>query len=152
METKTLEDLIEWTRQVHERLAKCLAYCATCHEDERARTLLEYLASHERTLEKIVQGYEEQADRRALRTWVYDYLPHKPIDPHRACDMHYAELSYDEIRREVFDFHAQIITLYRELHRNAPIPEARALFESLLAMEEHETMRLSLQVGRMDDL
>ena len=32
------------------------------------------------------------------------------------------------------------------------IPEAKELFESLLAMEENESMRLARQVGRMQDL
>lgn len=31
------------------------------------------------------------------------------------------------------------------------IPEARELLESLLTMEENESMRLARQIGRMDD-
>jgi|TARA_R110000796_G_scaffold240358_1_gene361378 hypothetical protein len=34
----------------------------------------------------------------------------------------------------------------------AEIPEAKELLQSLLAMEQNESMRLARQIGRMDDL
>lgn len=152
MEVRTYFDLIDWTRQLHAKLAICLAHCAPLHQVERAALLLQYLASHEAELEKIVAGFEEQADPKAARTYVYDYIPHTPITTHLTCDDHYAELDAETIRAEVFDFHQQIISLYRSLWGKTDIPEARELVQSLLQMEENEAKRLVRQIARMDDL
>ena len=152
MEIRTFIDLIEWTRQLHAKLAQCLSHCASHHDDERASMLLEYLASHETEIEKMVSAFERQADPKVARTYVYDYMPHDPISAHLVCDDHYAKLDSKAISAEVFDFHEQIISLYRTLIDKAEIPEARDLMQSLLDMEENETKRLVRQVGRMDDL
>ena len=152
MDIKTFRELIEWTRDLHANLARCMSHCATKNEEERARALLDYLATHESEMEHIVNEFERQGDAKALETRVYDYLSHEPIKTHRTCDEPYARLDFNGICREVFDFHDQIIDLYRTLVGKAEIPEAKELLESLLTMEQNEAMRLARQVGRMDDL
>lgn len=152
MEIKTFSDLIDWTRQLHGHLAKCLAHCASKNEEERARLLLDYLAEHEGKMERMVSAFEAQAEPKVMKTYIYDYLSHQPIQSHRTCDAPYAQLGFDDICQEVFDYHQQIIELYRDIEARADIPEAKALLGSLLAMEEHEAMRLSRQTGRMSDI
>lgn len=152
MKIKTFNDLIEWTRELHGKLAKCLSHCAARHDDERASLLLGYLASHEAEMEKMVAAFERQADPKVVHTYVYDYIPHNPITTHLVCDDHYTKLDAGAISAEVFDFHEQIISLYQSLVGKAEIREAVELVQSLLKMEEHETKRLVRQVERMDDL
>ncbi|RTQ99606.1 ATPase [Halomonas nitroreducens] len=152
MHVETFQDLIDWTRELHGFLAKCLRHCADRQEEPRARALLQYLAAHEASLESTVASFERQADPKALHTWVYDYLSHTPISAHRECDLPYAEMGFDEICREVFAFHDQAIELYRYLEGRAEIPEARTLIQQLLKMEEHEAMRLVQQANRARDL
>ncbi len=41
MEIKTFADLIDWTRQLHAHLARCLKESAGQHPDERASALLD---------------------------------------------------------------------------------------------------------------
>jgi hypothetical protein len=152
MEIKTFKELIGWTRDLHAHLARCLSHCATRNEEERARALLDYLASHESEIERIVNEFELKADTNALETRVYDYLSHHPIKTHRTCDEPYAKLDFNGICREVFDFHDQITGLYQTLVEKAEIPKLKELMESLLAMELNESKRLARQIGRMDDL
>lgn len=154
MDIKSFEDLIEWARQLHAHLSRCLSEGATENQEERARALLTYLSDHENELAKITAEFEKQAPTKALNTRMYDYLnsEHKPISSHRTCDGHYADLDFDGIVREVFDFHDQLIDLYDSLAGKAEIPEAKELVESLRSMEEHEAMRLARQIGMMDDV
>ncbi len=152
MKIKTYSELIEWTRTVHANLAQCLTHCASRHPDERASLLLDYLASHEIEMEEMVATFARQADRNASQTYLYDYLAHNPITTHLVCDGHYANLDAAAISAEVFDFHEQIISLYRTLAGKAEIREAAELMRSLLDMEEQETKRLVRQVQRMDEL
>ena len=154
MDIKSFEDLIEWARELHAHLSRCLSECSTKNKEERARALLTYLSDHEAELERITAEFEKHADSRALKTRLYDYLndEHKAIKTHRTCDDHYASLDFDSIVREVFDFHDQLIDLYDSLAGKAEIPEAKELAESLRAMEENEAMRLARQIGMMDDV
>ncbi len=152
MDIKTFGELINWTRDLHAHIARCLSHCATKNEEERARALLDYLATHESEMERIVNEFKSQGDFKALETRVYDYLSHHPIKTHRTCDEPYAQLDFEGICREVFDFHDQIEDLYRTMADKAEIPEAKELLQSLLTMEENEAMRLARQIGRMNDL
>lgn len=154
MEIRTFEDLIMWARDLHTNLSQCLSECATKNPDERAQALLSYLSAHESELASITAEFEKQADPKALKTRVYDYLDneHKRIKAHQHCDGHYANLDFEGIEREVFAFHDQLIDLYDSLSGKAEIPEAKELVESMQAMEEHEAMRLASQIGRMNDL
>ncbi len=152
MKVQTISDLIDWTRVMHQQLAKRLTEGSEQHEQEMAKLLLAYLADHEATLEKIIDGFEQRADTKALNTWVYDYLGHKPIDLNRSSDTPFADMDFNEICGEVFNVHNQAINLYRDLLRRADIPEAQELLQALLNIEEHETMRLAQQTNRMRDM
>ncbi|PVY78904.1 hypothetical protein C8D92_101108 [Tamilnaduibacter salinus] len=152
MEIRTFGELIEWSRSLHHYLSESLRASSEKNQNERARALLDYLARHESQLDQMVAEFEKQSDPGALGTRVYDFLSHHPLHSHRTCDTHYSELDFEEISREVFDFHDQVIAMYRVLIGRADIPEVRELLESLLAMEEHEAMRLASQIGRMRDL
>ncbi len=152
MEIKTFEDLIDWTRQLHSHLAESLHASAAKSQNERASALLDYVSTHERKLEEAVAEFEKQADPKAMKTRLYDYTSHKPIESHRTCDTHYADLDFAGIEREIFDYHDQVMDLYDALIGKAEIPEARTLLEDLKALEEHEAMRLARQIGRMDDM
>ena len=152
MEIKKFEDLIDWTRQLHGYLSRCLHESASLNKDERASALLDYLASHETLLEKAVGEFEKQADQKAMKTRLYDYLNHKPIKAGQASDTHYADMTFRDIAREIFQFHDQVMDLYNSLIGKAEIPEAKSLLEDLLALEEHEAMRLASQISQMEDI
>jgi hypothetical protein len=154
MEIKTYEDLIEWARQLHHHLAHCLSGCAKKNPDERASALLSYLAGHEAEIEKITVEFEKQADKKALQTRLYDFFEneHSGVRNHTTCDGHYAGMDFDTITREIFEFHDQVINLYKDLSLKTEIPEASELVESLREMEENEAMRLAHQVSSMNDI
>lgn len=151
MEIKTFEDLIDWVRQLHAHLAESLRESAATNTDERAGALLTYLSAHEEELVRITAEFEHQADIKAMKTRLYDYIEHKSISG-RKPDTHYADLSYEDICREVFHFHDEVIALYKALASKAEIPEARELMEALQEMEEHEAMRMARQSGSSQDV
>ncbi|MFN3132498.1 ATPase [Roseibium sp.] len=152
MKVSKISDLIDWTREMHSQLAQSLSSGSLQHDKEMASMILSYLADHERSLAKVIDGFEHHADPKALNTWVYDYLEHKPLDLSRSCTAPFSKMTFDEICRTVFDVHNQAIDLYRELLGRADIPEARELLQSLLEIEEHETMRLAQQTNRIRDM
>ena len=152
MKIESIESLIDWTKDVHFQLAKALAAGLKEHTEERARELLEYLQQQETHVAKIVAGYENRADLKALHTMVYDYGAHTPVDAARIGDKPYGSMAYDAIANDVLNAHNQIIELYRYLIGRSAIPEEQVLLEALLGVEEHETMQLSQQINRGRDM
>ncbi|WP_245584116.1 ATPase [Saccharospirillum impatiens] len=146
LDIKTFEDLIDWSRELHHNLSRCLTAGAQHQTDDKAGALLAYLADHEQALEQMVDRFEQETDQQVLKTRVYDYLSNGPLHSQRTCDVPYSELDYEGICREVFDFHTQLTTLYQSLIGKAETANARELMESLLTMEEHESMRLAKQI------
>lgn len=152
MEIKTFGNLIDWTREMHLHLAKCLRESATQNSNERTCALLDYVAGHESTLATTVGEFEKQATPNALNTRIYDYLDHKPLVSSQICDGRYASMGFDDIVRDIFAFHDQILSLYETLVGKAEIEDAKSLLEDLLAHEQHEAKQLASQIGRMNDL
>jgi hypothetical protein len=122
------------------------------HEDQRTKWLLVYLADHEKALANTIERVERYADPKALHTWIYDYVARNPVIHSRPCAMPYAEMSLEEISREVFTVHNQVMDLYRSLARRAEIDGARELANDLLALESHETMRLATQFNQVNEV
>lgn len=152
MEIKTFEHLIDWTRQMHAHLAKCLREAAQQHSNERTCALMDYVAEHESALATTVGEFEKQAQPNVLQTHLYDYLDHKPVISSQICDGRYTSLGFDDTARDIFAFHDQIMSLYETLVGKAEIEGAKSLLEDLLALEQHEAKQLASQIGRMSDI
>lgn len=150
MQIRTFSQLIEWDRLMHANLAQCLAYGASRHGDERASSLLEYLASHESEMEDLVTAFDRRADPSAAHTYLYDCIPNTLVTTHLVCDDYYAKLDAHAITAAVLDFHQQIIALYRTLIGKEKVQQAAGFIQSLLDKEEAETKRLAMRCVSME--
>jgi len=151
MNIERCEHLIDWTSQTHTRLSSCMSEAAEERSDSLARMLLVYLAQHEQELTRTIARIKEHADPSALHTRLHDAVQGDTL----ALDLDseaYSRMSVDEISREIFAIHNQIIDLYRSLETRPGLDRARELLGEMLQLEEHETMRLAQQVNRMHEL
>jgi hypothetical protein len=152
MQIETLRDVLHWTKEFHQHLSKCLSHCAEKNTDERARMILEYLADHEASLKKVINGFEVSGDEHALNTWCYEYLNKQPIAQHVHCDAPFADLDAVQIMDVIVDQHQQVIELYRHLASQPVIPSALEMLTSLRSLEEHEIMRMVQSTNRFGDM
>lgn len=152
MSIKSVETLINWTKNVHGSLALCLESAASAGSNERARQLLEYLAGHEQRLANIIDGFEAQGEPHVLRTLVPDHGEHIPIEPGQLCDKPWHSMTFDQISEEVFAIHNQVIELYRYLIGRSAAPEELKLLQALLDAEEQETRQMAQQSNRGWDM
>lgn len=152
MDVRTFGELIDWTRNLHAHLARCLAHSATLNKRQGTQALLNYLAEKESEIERMVSEFKHQAPPQILNTWVVDYQSHHPIKAHLMGDDLYAALDFSGICQQVFKLHQQIITLYQTMIGKPVLWEAKVLMESLLAMEQNELNDLVEQVGKMETL
>ncbi|MFW5825649.1 MAG: ATPase, partial [Marinobacter sp.] len=146
------EELIDWVRNMHGLLARTLEEGAADNRNEQAQALMNYLARHEKELERITGEYERQAAPNTLHTRLYDYLTRSPMKVPDPRDSNFASLGFDDICREIFGFHDRIIEIYRSLAEQTGIPETSELVNSLREMEENEAMRLARQVASSQDM
>ena len=152
MQIETLKDILHWTKMFHEQLSLCLSHCSDANTSERARMVLDYLSDHEEKLMKVVNNFEVSGEEHALNTWSYEYVNKQPIVQHVHCDSPFAKLDTVQIMDVIVDRHAQVIELYRYLAAQAIIPSAKEMLESLLSLEEHETMLMVHAANRFEDL
>ncbi|GAA6132986.1 hypothetical protein [Halopseudomonas sabulinigri] len=153
MKAETYRELIEWTQHMHGQLAKCMEAGAVSGETtERMRWLLQYLADHERCMQQMVARFEQQADINVLDSWVYDHFTDNPRTRTLDLEVSFAGLDYDAICTRVFDLHNDALDLYRYLEGRAETAGGRELMQDLLAMEQHETLRLAEQAQRAQEM
>lgn len=152
MQIETLKDVLHWTKEFHQHLSECLSQCADKHADERARMILAYLSDHEKTLTKVVNGFETSSNEQALNTWCYEYVNKQPIVQHVHCDSPFADLNAAQIMEVIVDQHQQVIELYRYLASRADIPSTQELLASLRSLEEHEIKRMVQSTNRFEDM
>jgi hypothetical protein len=151
MNIERCEDLIDWTHQAHARLADCMAEAADERSDSLAKMLLDYLVQHERELIGTIARIKEHADPQALQTRLHDAVRGELLVFELDSEA-YGQMSVDEISREIFGIHNQIIDLYRSLESRPGLGRAGELIGEMLQLEEQETMRLAQQVNRMHEL
>ncbi|TCO76102.1 hypothetical protein [Chromatocurvus halotolerans] len=152
MKAETVDDLVNWTRDTHGLLARRLRQSADQQSRTRSELLMRYLADHEAALEKMVAEYEGRADQGSLGTWVYDYVTENPVHIDNLDADAHGESDVEEISATIFAVHTQLIGLYRYLLGRADTPDLRDLIKELLALEQHEAMRLAHQVNRVVDV
>lgn len=146
MKAETFADLIKWNAGVHDMLAERMEKGADNNGDERAKGLLTYLATHERTLADTVRKIGDRADEKALNTWLYEHVS-GDLPPHDDRKIDFDNWDYEQISAEVVDVHNQIIELYRSMDERAAIPEAEEVMLELYDMQKHEILHLSDQIN-----
>lgn len=152
MKVETLKELLNWCTAIHAELADRMARGADRSADGPARWLMEYVAKHEEQMAEQLEGIEEAADRRALATWVYDWLQHPPPKPESVVEDADQETAFEAVARAVFDAHNEIMTLLRFLIDRADTPEAKELMERMLSLEEGHTRQIGQQLHRIRDM
>ncbi len=152
MQIETLRDVLQWTTKFHQHLSECLAHCADENDSRRAKLLLDYLSQHEDCLADLLDQFEQTANTNALNTWCYEYLRKNPIVQHKHCDLPFSELDTRHIMEVIIDQHNQVIELYRQLSDHFESTSAHNLIMDLLALEEHEAMRMTQGANRLEDI
>jgi uncharacterized protein (DUF305 family) len=152
MQVETIRDVLNWTVLFHQNLKECLEHCAKQNKDERARMLLSYLADHEASLERMVQGFENDADENALSTWCYDYIAKHAIIKHGHCVSPFTALDVPHIMEKIVNHHEEVLELYTHLYSRVDIDSAKALLDKLHDVEENEIKRMVQSANRFSDM
>src|SRR5690606_32774712 len=137
MTYKTVKDVLDFARQLHEALSRQYSELEQLSTSERAQLMLGYLVRHEQRLTEALRDYEEDAAKGILRTWL-QYAPR--LDPGplvekvRGVDLNDIE-AVVVAGLEVDD---HLLAIYREIEEQADIEPLREVARSLQQIERNE--------------
>lgn len=113
--------------------------------------LLDYLADHEQALGSSIDEYRHQAPAHILKTWhgsVKDLAFPATLEELQA---HLGDADTTSVLNSALQLHDLLIDLYRYMAETAQTDSTRELFDNLLALEQHEKLRLVRDATRLED-
>lgn len=148
MRFKTVKDVVEHARQLHKQIAGFYKQLSNRQHQERVKMLLDYLARHETSLEKMLASFEKDRSQQIWDEWFQfatdDTLPQTL----KGAAVH-ANMDVDEIISLALQLDDYFINLYRDMAQNASSAAVKEIFENLLAFEQQEknrTVRAALEL------
>lgn len=151
VKVRSLIEVLQWSREFHRLLFESLHHCASQHGNDSIRLVLDYLAEHESTLHRVLSEFESTTAPALLIRACEAYLTRRPLLALPQCDQPFSGMTSLEIMAAVMEQHKQVIELYRHLYDSADTPDTRDLLGELVALEEHEAMRMAQNVNRLQD-
>lgn len=151
MRFKTIKDIIDFSRHLHQALAQQYAELEQLATSERAQLMLDYLNRHEQHLAEALKDYEAGAAGGIMETWL-QYAPeldaHELLEQVRDMDINNVEvvvataLATDEYLRRI----------YEEVAQRADLDALRQVARSFQQIESNEQHRLARDALRFSDL
>lgn len=152
MTVETVKDVLEWTRELHQKISDTYAETASEIGDERAAMLLKYIAEHEKTLADAIAKFEEHSSATLMDTWFQEHLEKNPFMQNFQAFSNFHPVDTTEIMKITVDAHQALIGMYKEFADLAKTSHLKDLFGNLADMEMGEMMRIVTSGERMSDM
>ncbi len=152
MHLETVGDVVKWSGDFHQSLARFLPESTAGSNSERTKMLSDYIAGHEETLAKTVHALSHTESKQALGTWVTEFMNEQPLPNTDHGDNRWQRLTAEELLDEVLEIHGQLIDLYKFLHGRCNTTPAGATLAQLVEIEEHELGLITHSANRLQDL
>jgi hypothetical protein len=151
MRFEQTRDILDHAREFHHRVGEIYHCLSDKAERQRAKILLDYMSRREVNLEKAMEYFEGQAAQGVLNTW-FNYTQKEETLALQEDEALRPDMTVEEVVRAALRLDDCLITLYRKMADSAASAEVRAVFKSLLAMEEKEKRQLARNAQLMSDL
>ena len=151
MRFATIQDVVDFARKLHTALSEQYAELEQLSSSERARLMLDYLNRHEQNLAQAMNKYEGDMAKGIAALWLQD-VPElqsdELVDKVRGVDLD----DVDNIIAVALDVDEYLIKLYQRMADEVDSDEGRAVFKSLIKLEDNERHRLSRAAFRLADM
>lgn len=129
-----VQDVLDRFKGFHRKLRDYYQGSVDVSKNERARLLLNYMASHEKRVQECLDQYQARGAASVLNTWL-QYVPDSKMQ--RVFDE--AEIregmSADEVFQVAMQFDAALLFTYEQLAGMSAAPKVGEFFEALLVLE-----------------
>ncbi|MHC4874548.1 MAG: hypothetical protein ACYTFY_22065 [Planctomycetota bacterium] len=148
MAYKQMHDLLECAQRFHHSLAEFYTTLETKVDEARVKMLLGYMKRHELYLEECIAIYEADANLAVTDTWL-KYEPSVELETFLENLKASSDMSIDEVVEIALDLDSYLIEFYKMIVESAPSEDIRAVFNSMLKIEEREKKIVSKTGLRM---
>ncbi|WP_043527028.1 hypothetical protein [Litchfieldella xinjiangensis] len=154
MRFQRVRDLVSWVADYHGSLADQYSKFAAINSQDRVRMALEYVADHERMMQKQMQTYlDEDSDHQGiLDTWFddpVDFTQLPPIierlDEGKCCQ------SVQQVTDTVLETHKSIQNIYELRADRANVESDTEFFDMVSKDHDNEVKRLITNIQRVEE-
>lgn len=148
---KTIRDVVEFSQQLHTKLAHQYAELEQLATSERARLMLDYLQRHERHLTETLAQYEADAAKGIMETWM-QYVPECHVNEllEKVRDVSLNDV--DDIVATALEVDDCLIKIYEDMAGNNDLDELKVVAQNLMQLESNEMHQVARSALRLNDL
>lgn len=151
MTTLRTRDVLDQAHAFHTQLAGYFAGLSDAADNERVRLLYSYLSQHEQLLSQILTRYRGDAPSRLMDAWLQNVPDDRALHACAVLDLQ-PDTDPDEVVMASLSYDDCLIALYRAMQEaSTQQPEVKELFDTLLALEENEKHRTTLNMQSLYD-
>lgn len=147
MKIEQVKDIIHWSADFHDALARQYHTLARDAGDPRLKLALDYLGQHERGMQAGLNRFLETSAANVLNTY-FRQVPHleQPavLESLRSC---LCCATIEDAERADSEFHAQLRGMYQQLADLSETGPVLGLFESLVKNEDEEVRRVARAIA-----
>lgn len=147
----TIQDVVDFAKNLHTALSDQYAELEQLSSSERARLMLDYLNRHEQNLAQAMDKYEGDMTTGIAALWLQDVPELQSddlVDKVRGVDL----ADVDNIIGVALDVDEYLIKLYQRMADEVDSDAGREVFKSLIKLEDNERHRLSRAAFRLADM
>ncbi|WP_283789389.1 hypothetical protein QNI23_005670 [Bermanella sp. WJH001] len=148
---KTVKDVVDYSRKLHQQISKLYQEISQDQTQERVKMLLDYLQRHEAHLEKSLNQFEHDKSQAVLDSW-FQYAPDQSITEVLESIEITNHMSTDEVIAMALKLDDYFIELYEGMVENASSSAVKSVFQNLLEMEQQEKIRTSRAALTIHDM
>ncbi len=151
MRYKTVKDVVEHSRKLHHDIREFYHKLAEQTAQARVKMLLEYLERHETQLEDMLKKFENDKSQKIWDEW-YQYAPEDKLQDLLEDVKVSPDMGVDDVVLMALKLDDYFIGLYKDMVQNAASADVKAVFESLVKLEEKEKIRTVRTALEMNDM
>ena len=153
MPVEQVHSVLQHTLQHHTHAADYFADLAERCQGDRSKMLLTYMSTHERHLAQSIEVIMEDAEHKALNTWVQSTDGAANLAKAFSSEEDPApDAAFDDLIDRGLQIDDVAIQLYEDLALRCEIPWLKESFENILQLERQEEKQMARQALRGMDL
>jgi len=148
---KTVKDVVEHSRKLHQQLSKLYKEINQEQTQERVKMLLNYLQRHEEHLQQSLDQFEKDKSQKVLESW-FQYTPDQDLSEVLSTIEINDHMDTEEIILIALKLDDYFIQLYEDMVESTSSPTVREVFQNLLDMEQQEKIRTARAALNIRDI
>lgn len=146
-----VRDVIDYGKFLHSEMKALAQRIEDQEQNAHLKLLLDYLKRHEDELAASLEQFEGETRKSILDIWL-PYPPDAKVEKKLQAIKIHPDMSIEEITRVVMEFEDALIELYKEALNEIDDPGVQEVLKNLVALEDGEKHRFSMNVARLQGI